>query len=137
MKIKQLLFHFFLGIVILFAVKEYIGGFELSKVFSFALVFILLYSVTSWLAIKVRVFFLLPRIIFLDILFQTLFIGVVMWICNSYIGGITLAPVKFSVISLLGLTVTRKSLGEFGTIGVVSLVIAVVYQGLIWLNSDK
>ena len=137
MKIKQLLFHFFLGIVILFAVKEYIGGFELSKVFSFALVFILLYSVTSWLAIKVRVFFLLPRIIFLDILFQTLFIGVVMWICNSYIGGITLAPVKFSVISLLGLTVTRKSLGEFGTIGVVSFVIAVVYQGLIWLNSDK
>lgn len=137
MKIKYILFQFLALAVTLFAVQQLVGGFAISKAFSFAFMFWVIFLSTALAAPKVRAFFLLPSGVFFNAVIHTLLIGVVFWLCSAVIGGVSIVPVKFLTIEFLGILIKGTTLGSFGTITVVSIFIGTLYQLIIWLQSEK
>jgi hypothetical protein len=137
MKIKFLLFEFVLLWVTTLMVRELVGGFTIASSFSYAAMFWLLLWVTTFVAPKIRIFLLLPNMYIFNAIIHVVLIWGVYWLCTTLIGGVTVSPVKFLTVEILGIAIKGTTLGSFGTITVVSLLIGTIYQLLIWLQSDK
>lgn len=128
----------FLSTYLSFMVVQYmLGGFTLTKTASFVIVFWLLAWVIAVGAEKIRIFFLLPSILGIKILVHALLMWGGFWFMDSFIGGITIVPIQILSTEILGISVNATTLGSFGTIAVVSVAGATVYQTLIWLQKEK
>jgi hypothetical protein len=137
MKIKQLIVQICIGLLILMTVKGLLGGFVFSKSVTYVLIFLVLYSFSGWAVNRIQIFFLMPKIIFLSMALHALVLTAIFFVGNSIIGGITITSLQPSVLHLFSKSLAQQMSGDFGTIGVVSLSIGIVYQGIIWLNSEK
>lgn len=134
---KPVFFQIFLGIVTLFTILSIVGGVVISQTFSFAFIFWGLFVVVLLATRQVRKFFLLPDNYFADALIHAVLVFIVLWLCNSFLGGVTIHSLLFPSFTVSGVKVIGTTLGTFGTIGVVSVLFGLLYQGLIWLNDGK
>jgi hypothetical protein len=137
MKIKYICFQLLALALTLYTVKSQIGGLTISKSFSLAFMFWVLFGATAFLAPKLRTFFLLSNSLLFNVIAHSLLIGLVFWLCSMYIGGIVLVPIKFLTVEFSGILIKGTTLGSFGTITVVSVFIGTLYQVLIWLQGEK
>lgn len=137
MKIKQAILKIFVGILILFAGRSLLGGFQFSQSDTYAFIFIALFVATEWLTTRIRIFFLLPNLLPFLILLHTVLIFVLFYVANNYIGGISIAPLNPSLLAAAGKDSFLQTLGEFGTIGVVAIAMGISYQLINWLNNEK
>jgi hypothetical protein len=137
MKIKQLLTQICILLLVLFTVKSLVGGFVFSKSSTYVALFLALYSFSGWFTTRIQIFFLLPRIVPFMVLLHSALLMVLFYIGNALIGGITITTLAPSFLHLFSKSVSQQMLGEFGTIGVVAFLIGIVYQLIIWLNSER
>ncbi len=137
MKIKQAFAKILIGLVVFFAIQNLIGGFELSKSISYVLVFLALFLATEWLTVRIRIFFLIPPLLPMLILIHTLLLFALFYLGDSVIAGVSVTKLHPGFILFLGKPKVLQTLGEFGTIGVVSLCMGIVYQVINWLSSEK
>ena len=137
MKIKQLLMQICLLLLVLITVKSLAGGFVFSQSTTYVIIFLALYSFSGWFASRIQIFFLLPRMAIFMIFLHTAVVALIFYIGNEVMGGITVTSMLPGFLQLFGKTFTQQMLGEFGTIGLVSFLIGLVYQVIIWLNNEK
>lgn len=137
MKIKQVLAQLSLGLLVLFGVQAYVGGFVFSHSSVYNATFIVLYLATAWLANRVRRFFLLPNMLPLEILVHSAFLLGLFYLSDRIIGGISLAPLSLPVSQIVTSVFSKQTLGEFGTILLVSFMCGTVYQVINWLYKEK
>ncbi|MCC7304279.1 hypothetical protein IT418_02605 [bacterium] len=137
MKIKQIFFKLCLGIVILFAAQNLLGGFEFSKSGTYTTLFLLLFVASEWLTTRIRIFFLLPNLLPFSILLHSALIFVLFYVANHFIAGITVTHLRVEILARFTKEHFLQNLGEFGTISVVSICMGVAYQMINWFNNEK
>jgi len=137
MKIKQAFAQLCLGLLVLFSVQAIVGGFVFSHSSTYIGIFIVLYLATSWLATRVRRFFLLPHLLPLDILIHSAFLVGLFYLSNRIISGITIVPLSSPASQITLMALSQKSFGEFGTILLVAFLCGTVYQVINWLYKEK
>ncbi|WKZ24143.1 MAG: hypothetical protein QY312_00860 [Candidatus Dojkabacteria bacterium] len=126
-----------IGLLILWSTLYLLGGFVLSRSFGYVTIFILLYLATDFLSQKVRIFFLLPKFLVIQILLHSLLLFGLFLLSDGVIAGVTITQLHPGVVLQLRDTPLMKVLAEFGTIGVVSLFMGTVTQVINWLQSEK
>jgi hypothetical protein len=137
MRFKLLLFQGVVAIVSLLSVKYFINGFTFSTAPSYLFMFWTLYIAGTVLAVKVRTFFLLPQVYYLDAAVTAIVIAGVFWVCSNIIGGVTFHPTTVQAFSFLGISVKATAFGTFGTIGLVAVLSGALYQVIILLEREK
>ncbi len=137
MKIKHLIFHIVLSLMVLYVVASYTQSLVLSHAFSLAIIFYALSVVAALAAPRLVSFLLLPRTLPFNILSHSILLYVVIYVCHSFLGGVTVHFLQFPSFEFVGIKVIGTSLGLFGTIAVGAVLIGLIYQILIWLNEHK
>lgn len=137
MKIKQILVQIVISLLVLVTVQSLAGGFVYSRSTPYVAIFIALIALSGWMTTRIQVFLLLPKIIPFMVVLHSVVVFFIVYISNNVIGGVTVTSLNPNFVRLLGLAPFLKSIGEFGTISVVALLVGGMYQVIIWLNSEK
>lgn len=137
MKIKQIIAQLVIGLMVLIVIHYLAGGFVFSKSPTFLFIFLSLVAASGIIALRVQVFLLVPKIFPFLILFHSIVVGVLLYLADGFIGGITLTTIMPSFAKMLGIGELLKSMGNFGTISTVALLFGSVYQLIIWLVNEK
>jgi len=137
MKIKQVFAQILLSICVLLVTRFLVGGFVFSHSSTLVAMFLALFAATDWVTVRVRIFFLLPSLLPIPILIHSAIIGLLFYVANHYISGISIVALNPQFLAAFNKFLPLQNFGEFGTIVMVSLFCGIVYQTINWLYTEK